>query len=172
MSILRLFCRSSQRDTWNCLIYAKLITVFNPNLRIFLLFRSHAWKYNIQANKRLTKVKKENDNYSIWYFWSLFHFFHCNGPDNKCYKQVRRAIFCTHQTSGACAIARIRWKKRLIHAQIAQNNKFAITLQYLSKRWMKVLHTVKHQSFLQVASISICTQCNKLRKSLQYLKSD
>ena len=34
-------------------------------LRIFLLFRSHAWKYNIQANKRLTKVKKENDNYSI-----------------------------------------------------------------------------------------------------------
>ena len=27
--------------------------------RIFSLFRSHTWKYNIQVNKRLTKVKSK-----------------------------------------------------------------------------------------------------------------
>ena len=25
-------CRGSQRDTWDCFIYAKLIVVFTPNL--------------------------------------------------------------------------------------------------------------------------------------------
>ena len=42
----------------DCLIYAKLIIVFTPN-RIFPLFRRHTWKYNIQANKRSTKVKEK-----------------------------------------------------------------------------------------------------------------
>ena len=38
------------------------------------------------------------------------------------------------------------------HAQIAQNNKFAISLQYLKKEKrdkVDFLHAVKHESFLQ-----------------------
>ena len=40
-----------------------LLTVYyesiDSKLRIFLLFYSHAWKYNIQANESLTKVKEK-----------------------------------------------------------------------------------------------------------------
>ena len=33
--LLKLFCRGFQRDTRDCLIYAKLIIVFTPNLEFF-----------------------------------------------------------------------------------------------------------------------------------------
>ena len=34
LDYLKLFCCGSQRDTWDCLIYAKLIRVFTPNLEL------------------------------------------------------------------------------------------------------------------------------------------
>ena len=34
-------------------------------------------------------------NYSIWRFWSFFHFLYFNVSDNKCYKQKWRVLFFT-----------------------------------------------------------------------------
>ena len=128
-------------------------------LGIFPWFRSHTWKYNIQANKRLTmhcvksvqirsyfwsiyivnlciqseqrKIRtrnnsvfghfsrserlKKNDHYSIWCFWSFFHFLFI--PDNKSYKQKWGILFFTRiklvarVLACACAIERIKWKR-------------------------------------------------------------
>ena len=92
-------------------------------LRIFPLFRSHARKYNIQANKTL----KKNDSYSVWWFWSFFHFLHCNVPDNKCYKQKRDMLFFTCIKLVACVLAcahvivNIKWKTGLIPVILMNN---------------------------------------------------
>ena len=88
----------------------------HSQLRIFPLIRSHAWKYNIHVNKGYQRSKK-NDNYSIWCFWSFFHFLHSNAPDNKCYKQKRDVLFFTRiklvarVLAYAHVIARIKWKR-------------------------------------------------------------
>ena len=42
-------------------------------------------------------------NYSIWCFWSLFHFFHSNVLDINCHRESGACYFYMHQTSGACA---------------------------------------------------------------------
>ena len=51
--LLKFLCSGSQRVTWDCLIYAKLIIVFPPNLEF------SPYLEVIQANKRLTKIKKK-----------------------------------------------------------------------------------------------------------------
>ena len=67
------------------------------------------------------------------------------------------------------------------HAQITQNNKFAISLQYLKKELsdeVVFLHVDKHESFLQIDSMvlmgtvkhSPISQNSKFAISLQYLK--
>ena len=87
----------------------------HSKLGIFPWFRSYRRKYNIQANKWLTRLKK-NDSYSIWCFWSFFHFLHCNVPD-KCYKQKCGVLFFTltklvvFVLTCAQAMARIKWKR-------------------------------------------------------------
>ena len=66
------------------------------------------------------------------------------------------------------------------HSQIAQSNKFAISLQYLKKEvrnGIHFLHTDKHQSFYKLASSSLTevvrhvqsTQKRKLVIFLQYI---
>ena len=66
------------------------------------------------------------------------------------------------------------------HAQIIQNNKFAISLQYLKKKvWLSwFLYADNHKSLLQVDTMilmgmvkhSQSFQNSKLAMSLQYLK--
>ena len=57
---LKLFCCGSQSDIRDCLIYAKLIIVFTPNLEFPPYLEAiHGSATNIQANKRLTKVKEK-----------------------------------------------------------------------------------------------------------------
>ena len=67
------------------------------------------------------------------------------------------------------------------HAQITQNNKFAISLQYLKKELLDevdFLHVDKHESLLQIDSIlmmvkySQSSQNSKFAMSLQYLKKE
>ena len=132
---------------------------YSIHSKLFPWFRSHTWKYNIQANKRLTmhcvksvqirsyfwsiyivnlciqseqrKIRtrnnsvfghfsrserlKKNDHYSIWCFWSFFHFLFI--PDNKSYKQKWGILFFTRiklvarVLACACAIERIKWKR-------------------------------------------------------------
>ena len=69
------------------------------------------------------------------------------------------------------------------HAQITQNNKFAISLQYLKKELsdeVDFLHADKHESLLQIDSMilmgivkhSQSSQNSKFAMSLQYLKKE
>ena len=69
------------------------------------------------------------------------------------------------------------------HAQITQNNKFAISLQYLKKEVndeVDFLHADKHESLLQIDSMilmeivkySQSSQNSKFGMSLQYLKKE
>ena len=69
------------------------------------------------------------------------------------------------------------------HAQITQNNKFAISLQYLKKELsdeVDFLHSDKHESLLQTDSIilmemfkhSQISQNRKFAMSLQYPKKE
>ena len=69
------------------------------------------------------------------------------------------------------------------HAQITQNNKFAISLQYLKKELsdeVGFLHADKHESLLQIDSMilkgmvkhSQSSQNSKFAMSLQYLKKE
>ena len=69
------------------------------------------------------------------------------------------------------------------HAQITQNNKFAISLQYLKKELsdeVDFLHADKHESLLQTDSIilmemfkhSQISQNRKFTMSLQYPKKE
>ena len=39
--------------------YSGLFDICQTDCSVFPLFRSHSWKYNIQANKKLTKVKEK-----------------------------------------------------------------------------------------------------------------
>ena len=61
--LLKLFCSGSQRDTWDFLMYAKLIILLTPNLEFppysEVIQLQHSRNYNIQANKRLAKVKEK-----------------------------------------------------------------------------------------------------------------
>ena len=69
------------------------------------------------------------------------------------------------------------------HAQITQNNKFAISLQYLKKKLsdeVDFLHADKHESLLQVDSmilmgmfkLSRSLQNSNFAMSLRYLKKE
>ena len=69
------------------------------------------------------------------------------------------------------------------HAQITQNNKFAISLQYLKKKLsdeVDFLHADKHESLLQVDSmilmgmvkLSRSLQNSNFAVSLRYLKKE
>ena len=70
---------------WSYCIHSKL--------RIFPLLRSHRWKYNIQANKRLTNVKEK------WWLFHLMFFIFLSFPSLqcpiKCYKQKWGVLFFT-----------------------------------------------------------------------------
>ena len=92
----------------NYSIHSKLQTIFP-------LFWSHTSKYKIQANERLTKIKKTDQLFNLTF--PTFHFLHSNGPDNKCHKQKWHVLFHTHQTR---AIARIKWR-RLVLAEGRSN---------------------------------------------------
>ena len=66
------------------------------------------------------------------------------------------------------------------HAQITQNNKFAISLEYLRKELsdeVDILHPGKHESLQQIDSTGIVknfqsSQNSKFAMSLQYLKKE
>ena len=69
------------------------------------------------------------------------------------------------------------------HAQITQNNKFAISLQYIKKKVsgeVDCLHAYKHQSFLQIKTMilmgmvkhSPSSYNSKFAMFLQYLKKE
>ena len=69
------------------------------------------------------------------------------------------------------------------HAQIIQNNKFAISLQYLKKKVndeVDLLHTYKHKRFLQIDTIIFDGDCKHFQSSqnskfamyLQYLEKE
>ena len=69
------------------------------------------------------------------------------------------------------------------HAQISQDNKFAISLQYLKKKVsdeVDFLHADKHESLLQIDTIILIgivkdsqrSQNSKFTMSLQYLKKE
>ena len=108
-----------QGDTRDCLIYAKLIIIFTPNLE----FSPYPEVIHGSTTFKLTKGwqwLRKNDNYSTWCFWSFFHFLYCSVPDNKCYKQKWGVLYFTciklvvRVLACARAIARIIWK-RLFH---------------------------------------------------------
>ena len=82
----------------------------HAKLRIFPLFRSHTWKYNIHANKRLTKVKEK------WYLFGLMFFIFISFSSLQC-----QTISCKLNwgvliftriklVARVLAIARIKWK--------------------------------------------------------------
>ena len=75
------------------------------------------------------------------------------------------------------------WVCAIRHAQITQNNKFPISLQYLKKELsdeVDFLHAGKHESLLQIDSMilmgmvkhSQSCQNSKFAMSLQYLKKE
>ena len=112
--LFKLFFPGSQRDTqerW-CICQTDYSIYFK--LRILSLneittMKVLQWKCNIQASKRLMK-----NDYSVWWFWSFFHFLHCNVPDNKFYKQKWGVLIFTriklvgHVLACALAITRIK----------------------------------------------------------------
>ena len=96
--LLKLFWRRSQRNSRDCLIYAKLIIVFTPNLAFFPYSEVIHGSTTFKLTKRYQSLK-QNDNFSTWCFWSFFHFLHYNVPGNKCYKQKLSVLFFyTHQS--------------------------------------------------------------------------
>ena len=103
--LLKLFYRGSKRDkqeSW----YRPNWLQYSLQMKNFPLFWSHAWKYNIQANKRLTKIKEKRSTIKLNVFVLTFIFFHLNVPDNKCQNKsgMRYYFFNPHQISGACAV--------------------------------------------------------------------
>ena len=69
------------------------------------------------------------------------------------------------------------------HAEITQNNKFAISSQYLKKKvndGVDFLHPYKHESFLQIDTLTLMemvkhsqiSQNSKFAMSLQYLRKE
>ena len=93
--LLKLFYRGSKRDkqeSW----YMPNWLQYSLQMKNFPLFWSHAWKYNIQANKRLTKIKEKRSTIKLNVFVLTFIFFHLNVPDNKCQnKSGMRYYFLT-----------------------------------------------------------------------------
>ena len=104
--LLKLFCLGSKRNTregWYMLdwLYYSLQT------NNFPLFWSHARKYNIQANEKLTKVKEKWSTNKFDVFFSFF----------KCHKQKWCVLFLTYINLVArvlaCvyAIPHIKWRR-------------------------------------------------------------
>ena len=58
LDYLSYFFPGFKKDTWECLLYIKLIIVFTQNFSVVLKSCS-TWKYNIQANKSITKIKEK-----------------------------------------------------------------------------------------------------------------
>ena len=85
------------------------------SLQNFPLFWYHTWKYNIQASKRLTKVKEKWSTIQYDVF-AIFHFLPSNVPDNMCHKYKWQMQFFTcvrlvpHILVFAHAIACIKWR--------------------------------------------------------------
>ena len=65
-------------------------------VKVFLSCRSHIWNNNIQASKRLTKVKEKWSAIQFDVFLSFFHFLHSDVPDNKYHKQKGHVLFSAH----------------------------------------------------------------------------
>ena len=107
-----------QGNVW---FIAKRFNVFTRNLE----FSPHSevkhgtaiFKPTKGQRKRLKKNYSIMTNYSIWYFWSSFHFLHSNVPGNKCHKKKWCVLFFTHiklvasVLAWARAIARIKWRR-------------------------------------------------------------
>ena len=114
-----LLCYGSESNTPKCLRYAKLVIVFTTRLSIFSLFWSHTWKYKIQANEILTKIKEKWSTINFDISDLSFHFLHFNVPDNTCHKQKWRMLCFTyiklkvHVLVWAPGIAHIKWVKLL-----------------------------------------------------------
>ena len=95
LDFLSCFCHGSQRDAQDCLIYAKLIMLFTPNLEFSPYSEVIHESTTLEVTKGYQRLKK-SDNYSFWCFWSFLHFLLCNASDSKCYKQKWDVLFFTH----------------------------------------------------------------------------
>ena len=71
------------------MLHIKLIIVFTQNFSLILKSYS-TWKYNIQANESITKIKEK---LSIIQFVS---FFHSNVPDYKCHRVASGTCYFLH----------------------------------------------------------------------------
>ena len=69
--------------------------------KISPVFWSNTWKYNIEAKERLAKVKEKRSTIQFDIFALAFSSFQCL-RQYLLQTEVARAIFYTHQTSGAC----------------------------------------------------------------------
>ena len=70
----KLFCRGFNRDTregW----YMSNWLWYSLQTKNFPLFQCHTWKYNIQANERLTRVKEKQSTIKLDVFVLSFIFF-------------------------------------------------------------------------------------------------
>ena len=100
---------------------AKWFNVFTRNLEFSphseVMHGTAIFKPTKGQRKRLKKNYSMMTNYSIWYFWSSFHFLHSNVPGNKCHKKKWCVLFFTHikLVAWACAIARIKWRRLQIN---------------------------------------------------------
>ena len=63
------------REYTGRLVHAKLITIISLQTKNFPLFWRHSWKYNIQVNESLTKVKEEWSTIKFDVFLLSFIFF-------------------------------------------------------------------------------------------------
>ena len=93
-------------------------------------------------------------------------------------------IFCVHiNVKGFFKLLLSSYLCVVRHARVTQNNKFAISLQYLKKELsdeVDFLHADKHESLLQIDSMilmgmvkhSQSSQNRKFAMSLQYLKKE
>ena len=112
--LLKLFCCVSQRDTQDCLIYAKLIIVFTPDLKFSPFSEVIHGSTTFKLTKGKQRLKKKL--FHLMFFLSFFHFLNWNVPDNKCYKQKWSMLFFTqiklmaHVLACACALAHINEK--------------------------------------------------------------
>ena len=75
-------------------------------------------------------------NYSIWCFWSFYHFLRSNVPANMCHKQKGVLFFTLIKlvASGlarAHAIAHIKWRRLLLAC--------SIWIFYFNRKWKFVL---------------------------------
>ena len=112
--LVKLFWHGSKRDTWEHLLYAKLIMVFILNLAFSPNSNSYR-KYNIQANLSLIKIREKWStiqfdviDLSIDFSVPMFHQSH---------KQMWCVVFftCIKLVASALACARvitcIKWRR-------------------------------------------------------------